>query len=965
MLKRFFKPKWQHHDEQVRANALKALDEQKDSAILVKVATDDPVEKIRQQAVAKLSQSQEIHQVLLAAKDPKQWFLVASRLLELSPEQQLEQQEMLMEQFNQVKASWNPEETLQAIMACQNTAFSEGILLSSDNPETLSRLVLNAKSIDLKLKALAKIEDLTVLQRLSKQATHKSVLQSVRLKIKQAKAAEAYDNAQREQCTKICRALTRLAGHDWDAQFDIKVANLHKQWESIAAVYLNESRSEFNAAYAKCQAVIASKKQEAESAKSAIEAGEAQAELLAQIHLLLSEMKTQSESSVQPLLDAFSLIDKNWMQIVADYQPEKAVNHHFIQAKETVLHFFSCWENYEALKSEFVQCLNSMPENHFSLSKNSDAENAATGRAETVYQALSAWLNTWDSLLERLKWPSELACPLELHEWKEKAQLIEGKRKDFEISQKKQAAKINQKLSTLEKHLREKNLIAANKILNYIHFQINGLVDSYKKGVSAKLEKLKPQLDELRDWHSFATTPKKAMLCEAMEQLSQEEHSPLVLAEKVSEIQEQWHELIASDSEADNTYWDRFKSASDQAYQPCLKYYAEQDKIKADNLQQCMKICEGLKHYIAATDWDKVDWKACDKVVLQALAEWQQYHLVPANERKSLQRRFDKLIDTLKSRITNEKRLNLEARVELVGKAAKLSQSSDVDKAVSQAKNLQKEWKSIGVTFVKADREQWKLFRAELDKVFAKRDERNQAHSAELASNYKKLGGVIEKIQLLSALKDDQLKRSFNDYQALCEEWDESLEVPKNKLRELSQSYQAATNAYEQQYSGLEARYQKRMLTTTAQLISTIQKAEEDLLNGLTPNLIELATETEDAELYSGVKPVLVARLQSLEAQDVYRMNETDKRKLEALALQAEILADVESPSAWKTQRMSMQLEKLQQGVTVNNNVDELKKEVFALYLSWLSVGLIAQADRVTLDARLNKVLEKVGLSVG
>src|SRR5690606_39884869 len=71
-------------------------------------------------------------------------------------------------------------------------------------------------------------------------------------------------------------------------------------------------------------------------------------------------------------------------------------------------------------------------------------------------------------------------------------------------------------LGTLQKELRQRNLKHANRLWR----KAEGLLaEEQAPDWQSRLDKLRPQLDELRDWHAFAAEPKKVQLCERMEAL--------------------------------------------------------------------------------------------------------------------------------------------------------------------------------------------------------------------------------------------------------------------------------------------------------------------------------------------------------------------------------------------------------------------------------------------------------------
>ncbi len=968
MLKSLFKPRWQHQDEQVRESAILALDEQQDEEAIIQVASTDPVIALRQLAISRLSQFRGLQALLQKNASPEYWLLVASRIITLFPDKS----DYLIEQFNQKvlpdskDQPWGKGNAILVLLKQSDSLLIAPFLLSSDDTAVLSEVVIKAKPLDLKLKALDKISTLPVLQSLLKQVTHKQVIQSIRSKIKQEKSIEEAISSQRKQADKIATALQKLSVQHWDSQFEVKVQSLLKQWNAIEENHRQHRAVDFQQARAASQVILDSRQQEIQQLKQAEEASQIQIELSTQLSALRDEIYSQSLDSSDSVSDAYHLIDKNWRQMSGDYSPAKNICDIYFKAKEELFNALSFWQIFSDMRESFSQLIQKLAiGGRVTLAdlKQTEIQEEESKIDETVdCEKLSKGLTQWRRLYRQLNWPEKQSCPSEMLSWQKTVTKLEDKVVRYEAEQKKKSAKINQKLRIMEKHLANKNLIAANKLTNHIQFQTEKLQGRFKKSIEGKLEKLQPELDELRDWHAFATTPKKEMLCEQMEALIKVSMEPLALAEQVGKIQEQWHELIASDSNADQAFWDRFKAASDQAYLPCLEYYAGQDKIKADNLKQCLNLCDEVKLFIASCDWDNVDWKACDKKVNQLFSEWKQYTPIPANEKKSILNRFNRLIEPLKNRINEQKKLNLDARVELVSKAAKLNVIEDVESAVSQAKKLQQQWSQCGLTFVKSDREQWSLFRAEIDNVFARRKENKQEHLNQLQLNYSQMVQVVEKIQQLTQLDDELLQPSYTDYKTLREQWSDELELPKNKTRALSGEFRKVCDSYEKNYAGLESRRQKRVLEATYQLVNQVEKIEEDFLSGKSIDLSDITKKCEEGTFYAESGQILLQRLSALKNPEGLPMSDVNRQALENLVLKAEIMLGLESPEKWKSQRMKMQLEKLQQGLVSQQEEKNLREAALKFYQNWIAIGLINAEERKELGIRLKSVLKKAGL---
>ncbi|TQV89174.1 DUF349 domain-containing protein [Aliikangiella coralliicola] len=977
MFKSLFTPKWKHQDAKVRQEALAALDADQDVSIISQMAISDESAEIRRRALAKISDSKVLQSILLQAGNPADWCQVASHLAGL----QAENIDALTVQFNNKKSTWDEQAVSNAITKCDNSALAESLLLSSDDPQILLQAATSAKSIELRLSIVDKLDDLKSLQQLQKKASHKQVIQAVREKLKGIRAKQQHIDDTLQQADKICQNLSKLANQTWDTQFTTKVQLLTQQWQALDGEIIDDKPlsgkrvDNYNEALTACQATIDSMQEEARQAALVQEAQAKQSELCEQLESLIEEIKSERLESCQSLREGLTLLDKNWQQIITEVDASPQMKGRFSGLRETLQGHLAVWEKFESLTPNFIELTEQ--------------------QADMVsFGDLEKWQKQWTNLEKKLHWPEELAIPSGLEIWRKQAKELQHKLHQLEAEQKKKASQLHRKIRTLENHIRQRNLIAANKLSNYINFELKELVGDFLTSVTRKLENLEPDLNELRDWHAFATTPKKESLCSAMEKLSENSLDPLVLAEKVHELQEQWRELISSDAAADQALWDKFKQAADKAYQPCLVYYAEQDQVKADNLKQKIAICERLEKQIAdlrnsisnnekveqshsseevaesaktatETTSQSIDWKSLDKNFRDLTKEWQQYDPVPNNERKTIQKRFNKSFNGLKGLIHSEKQANLDERVELVAKAEKLVSLEDNRKAIEISKHLQQEWKNLGITFFKADREQWHQFRKAIDQIFAQRDEQKQAFKNELKSSEQKIKSLTTQIRSLSELEDSELNQKLEEFDSLRQQWDKQIELPRNSAKKLINEFEKACQHFRDRYSGIGERQLKKRLKAIKDGALLLQQAEETLLEKQAVDITFIEEQLAQLPIDEKGKRVLEPRLQHLKTainDNEFSENISGVTELEKLALEAEILSETESPESFKNERMALQLQRLQEGLTSRLSQDELNQELHKMFYQWASYGFIQSAARTIINQRFDKIFTRIDL---
>jgi len=985
MLKSLFKPKWQSHDLQVRMQALALLDPANDAEIIQKLAIDDPSSELRDQALLIISDVATLQHLRDNASTAEEWCRFAVRINQISP-----QTDKLVVAFDKAKASWNEESTSKAIASCKDVPLAEALMVASEDPEAIFNIITQAKSIDFRLKVLEEIKDYELLHRLSKKATNKKVLQAVRLKLKSAKEQQNKIDETLLSAQSLMQSISKLSKQSWfDAQYEAKVNSLLKHWQELDQPLLERSspsklqelqsyEKQFTVSLAACQAIISGYRQEMEQAALVQDAQSKQSGLAVQLEKLLKEINdpsSQSTTSFLAVQNAWNILNENWLQTVEISRPENNINKKY---QSSQLRLKDCFNRWDIL-----------------IEKQSEIEQLFENINDPEYKNLDEWLKVWKKFERDLGWPKNAARPEVLDKWFVEASEIQAKCDSRFASQKKKANVLNQKLNLLEKHCQQRNLIAANKLEHYLEIRSKELTDDFTSSFLKKRERIQEQLDELRDWHSFATSPKKLNLCDSMESLIDEVMQPLDKARKVRDLQNQWRELNASDAKADDELWSRFKKASDLAYKPCLVYYAEKDKVKADNLKQKLKICESLEQLIIESGWDKsnsktvpqsehpqdsantdqrneeiiqskidIDWKKVEAFLQQANSRWAKYQPIPENEHTSVQKHFNQISKIVNDKLKDEKQHNLDTRCELVEKAVKLLELEDINQSIKGAIHLQKLWKELGFTFFKADRKQWKLFRSAVDKVFEKKDSLNQSHKDELNRNLQQLVEFTQQILQLCDLEDSQLKASYETFENIKQSWSSETELPKGKQNQSLVAFEKACQKYREHFAGLKDRQQKSAMDDLLLGAELLSRAEEKLLDSGQVEIVQ-----DDLENLKGkistlscdkkAKSSLNVRLKALLSP---QENQAGLSQLLELTINAEIMLNLDSPDNCKQQRMQIQLEQLQQGLGQTQAKINKQDEVLKMFNRWVAIGFIHKSDRIELESRRAKIFAAVGL---
>ena len=212
----------------------------------------------------------------------------------------------------------------------------------------------------------------------------------------------------------------------------------------------------------------------------------------------------------------------------------------------------------------------------------------------------------------------------------------------------------------------------------------------------------------------------KELLCLAMEALIDIQLPESEKAQQIKMIQQQWKELDQKGTASVKSLWERFHRASKKAYAPCEIYFREQSRLRTWNLEQRKEICNLLEQYFNEIDWNQVDWAALDQLLKKAKEEWREFSPVDRAPGKQLQERFNTLLTKADDALAQYREDCALAKQAIIDEAYRLASVpvEEFAQATQRFKELQNEWKTVGATEHKRERQLWKTFREQGDVLF-------------------------------------------------------------------------------------------------------------------------------------------------------------------------------------------------------------------------------------------------------
>ena len=239
------------------------------------------------------------------------------------------------------------------------------------------------------------------------------------------------------------------------------------------------------------------------------------------------------------------------------------------------------------------------------------------------------------------------------------------------------------------------------------------------------------QVDELRDWQTFATAPKRERLVQAMTTLADQPQPPSEQAARIKSLRGEWGALGNPANSRERTLHDQFNEAAERAFEPCRAHYAEMAEIRSRNLAERERICEQLEGYLANVDWATADMKAAERILRAARQEWRSLHPVDRRQGKAVETRFEQCQERIHAAVKKAWERNLASKRDLVAAAEALAdRDADPREKVAEVKRLQRRWQAVGATPRSADQKLWRQFRGHCDRIFSTRDAHRQQAEA-------------------------------------------------------------------------------------------------------------------------------------------------------------------------------------------------------------------------------------------
>lgn len=305
--------------------------------------------------------------------------------------------------------------------------------------------------------------------------------------------------------------------------------------------------------------------------------------------------------------------------------------------------------------------------------------------------------------------------------------------------------------------------------------------------------------NELREYDFKKNLELKNALCLAAEKL-EEEPNAVTAFNTLQKLHEEWRETGPVAKEDREPLWNRFKEASSKINKKHQAYFESLKEHEEENLRLKTAICEKLEAIDTESLKTPKQWQVKIEEILALQEEWKKIGFATKKTNAKIYRRFREACDKffkaknsfykgLKEEMAN----NLAKRKELLERVEALKETENWREAADKVKEIQKEWRTIGMTVKKHADEVWEKFSAACDYIFEQKNKLSEEQNAAEKENLAQKQAMVEKAKAFVPTGDRN-----NDVAALKEimaEFDKIGFVPIKDKNTVNNEFKHAIDA--------------------------------------------------------------------------------------------------------------------------------------------------------------------------
>ncbi|OZB20275.1 MAG: hypothetical protein B7X58_01410, partial [Marinobacter sp. 34-60-7] len=531
-------------------------------------------------------------------------------------------------------------------------------LRSQPDQSELAKLAIEGVTAAIRLEAAGQLTEETQLQQVQKAAKgrDKGVYQIARQALQALREQQANDAARKSRIASLIQQAREQAATEDTKLYEARLEALQDQWSQVQAGATAEQAQAFLEAVHHCNARIKDMSQARQEQERHREQARQRSETIDLLTQTLTDLRAGNPDSLPSVsaLDALQKTQENrWLEATRDTQVDRQEQKSYEQSMQALKGYLAACrrlaQSHEALQS---------------LSQQASADAIDQQQRDTAKEVLKI-----------LDWPADFPKPKDVAIAEklvgQTAGRVESTPKTTAANdaQRAIAEELQTTLNALEQSLEARQFAESKPLMKKAQQGFQQLDERHRKPLQARFQLLSGQFRDLSDWQGFATEPKQVALCEQMEYLAEQPMEPKAKAERIKELQAEWRALGGS---SNRTLWNRFKKASDAAFEPCKAYFEAKSDLKQVNLNKREAICEQLETFLANIDWASVDWKGAERIHQMARQEWKSAWPVDFRANRTVQKRFDDLLKRIETALDQEREQNEARKRDIVQRAEQL-----------------------------------------------------------------------------------------------------------------------------------------------------------------------------------------------------------------------------------------------------------------------------------------------------
>lgn len=489
-------------------------------------------------------------------------------------------------------------------------------------------------------------------------------------------------------------------------------------------------------------------------------------------------------------------------------------------------------------------------------------------------EATKTWLREQQTRIQAIAWPADVQPPPQLLEATAAHDAARARLDALMAQTDAQLANASELVGQARAALEAGESKQAQEHLGSARTLLETLPEQRTRQLNKSMNGLYARLGELKDWQTFATSPKREALLADMQALIDAEVAPDDRAERIKALRGEWNALGKPANKHEYALRQAFDEAAEKAFEPCRAHFAEMNEARRENLAKRQQLVEQLTTYLQTVDWKDADLRAADRIMRTARQEWRAAFPVPRGKDKALNERFEALQNELHNHLKKAWDANADAKRSIITRAEALTGEDAGGATTDAVKALQAEWKSVGPVPRKLDQKLWSAFRQACDAVFEARKQASDDRQAAFEAKRQSAAALCDAFEADGTPPTRKALAEFTDQFAAIGDLGRD-------GRSLLGRFDALVNGYE------------------AKLADAARRAQVDQLKALQVEDERLAREGGDTtfDAFVGRKAV-----------------DNSTEVLHELTIIAEIVAERPSAPEDSAQRMALQVELMNKG---------------------------------------------------